>query len=196
MIVDFDDFHEHNHKLELLRELKQINPEFKATLFAVPGLGSPKFWNQVPDWLELVPHGWVHPDSYECDRWSMTRLFDLVEDVQHLNRYITDRPGFVHGFKAPGWQISQSCFYALAVENWWVADQHYNDERRPIGLRCHLIEMPDSDSLTRVRETGHWHGHIQDVCGNGLSETFQDLRELVAAADHFQFVSEVVTPWS
>ena len=47
-VVDFDDLNEENHKLDKLRELKRINPFFKCTVFAVPGLGSTSFWNSVP----------------------------------------------------------------------------------------------------------------------------------------------------
>ena len=189
MVVDFDDFHEHNHHLELLFALKETNPAFKATLFAVPALGSSKFWSLIPDWLELAVHGWEHPDPYECSEWMTDRMFDLFCDMKSL------QPPFVKGFKAPGWQISDGCFHALWDFDWWVADQHYNDERRPHGIRVHLLEEPDADVVARARSCGHWHGHIQNVCGNGLQETFKDLEALVAETQTFHFVSEAVKRW-
>ena len=88
---------------------------------------------------------------------------------------------FVQGFKAPGWQISDGCYEVLLDRGWWVADQPYNDHRRPEGLRVH-----------RLGDGDHWHGHIQNVCGNGLEETFPTVLDLVKNADSFQFISEAV----
>lgn len=171
MTFDFDDFHEHNHKLERLHELKALRPDFKCTAFAVPGLGSPGFWSDVPDWIELAVHGWMHPNPYECLRWNYGRMEALLDNpiVQEF---------FVEGFKAPGWQISDDCYEVLLERGWWVADQHLEDGRRPAALRTYLYE------------DGHWHGHIQDVCGNGIEETWDDLCRAVIAAPSFEFASE------
>ena len=57
MVFDWDDFHEHNHKYELLTQLKELRPDFRCTMFAVPGLASFEFWGEVPDWIELAVHG-------------------------------------------------------------------------------------------------------------------------------------------
>jgi hypothetical protein len=168
---DFDDFHESNHKLERLHELKEINPEFRCTMFAVPALGSAGFWGGLPNWIELAVHGWAHGSVYECSRWSYGRMEALLDNpiVQEF---------FVHGFKAPGWQISDDCYRVLLDRGWWVADQHLEDERRPVGLRTYFYE------------DGHWHGHIQDVCGNGIEETWPQLKEAVLTAHSFEFASE------
>jgi len=173
LIFDWDDFHEGNHKLERFEELKRINPLFRCTVFAVPGLGSDAFWDRVPDWIELAVHGWTHPDSYECLHWDRKRIERLTDE-----RIV--REHFVRGFKAPGWQISDACYEILLERGWWVADQAYNNERRPAGLKAHIVGGPD-----------HWHGHIQNVCGNGLEETWPQLTAAVRDADSFQLISEV-----
>jgi len=90
-------------------------------------------------------------------------------------------PRFVRVWKSPGWQISDGTYQALLDHGFAVADQPYNDHRRPAGLKCH-----------RLGDGDHWHGHIQDVCGNGLSETFAQLLPLVSAAKSFEWISEVV----
>lgn len=172
MIVDFDDFWPGNERTDLLLQLKAANPLFKATLFAAPGLANDSFWEAVPGWLELAVHGWTHPTPLECANWSKLRMQKCLAATPAC---------FVDGFKAPGWQISDGCYEALLERGWWVADQPYNDERRPTGLRVHRLDDGD-----------HWHGHIQDVCGNGLQETFPELLERVKAATEFQFISEVV----
>jgi hypothetical protein len=174
VIVDFDDFHESNHRLDLLHQLRETNPAFRCTLFAVPGLGSLGFWRDVPEWCELAVHGWLHPDPHECQNWTRERALELLD-----HPFVTEC--FTKGFKAPGWQISGGCYQALLERGFWVADQHYNDARRPAGLPVHC--EGDGD---------HWHGHIQDVCGNGLEERWDELVDRVRGATHFQYVSEAV----
>lgn len=172
LCVDFDDFHESNHRLDLLQQLRTFNPAFRCTLFAVPALGTPGFWQSVPEWCELAVHGWLHPDPHECADWTADRMRELIA---------AKPPRFVEGFKAPGWQISDGCYQALAEAGWWVADQHYNDQRRPAELRVHC--EGDGD---------HWHGHIQNVCGNGLEERWDELVDRVRRAETFQLVREAV----
>ncbi len=176
MVFDFDDFHEENHRLDLLHELRRINPDFRCTLFAIPAKCSPDFIATVPEWCELAMHGYEHSSVYECADWSYARTLDAM----------IDRPGpFVRGFKAPGWQISDACFQALARQGWWCADHPDNRERRPEGL-------PIYDYTTYPAS---WHGHIQNDCGNGLEETWTELTVRVKLAHSFSFVSEVVSPW-
>jgi hypothetical protein len=181
MICDFDDFHPGNTGYELLFKLKEANPSFRCTLFAVPGLGSDQFWDDVPDWCELAAHGWRHgghgcPDAREAENWS----YDMALAV-----LLSAPVRFVEGWKSPGWQISDGTYEALVDLGWWCADQHLEDHRRPDGLRTYFYE----DSVDR------WHGHIQNVCSNGLEETFPDLIDRVTMAQDFQFVSEAVVPW-
>lgn len=172
MTFDFDDFHETNHGLEYLTQLKAINPLFRCTVFAVPGLGSDSFWASVPRWIELAVHGWLHPHPRECERWTREQI-EWVLDQDVVKRH------FVNGWKSPGWQTSQVIYEVLAERGWWVADQHLADHVRPAGLRVYLHEDGDN-----------WHGHIQNVCGNGIVETWEQLVEKVRAASEFKFASE------
>jgi len=171
VIFDWDDLHETNHRLDLLGQLREANPAFRCTVFAVPGCGSDSFWESLPDWVELAVHGWVHPDPYECVNWTrqdMERLLDEPVVQKH----------FACGFKAPGWQISDDCYHVLLDRGWWVADQHLEDNRRPPGLPTYFYE------------DGGWHGHIQDVCGNGIEESWGRLVETVRGCREFRFCSE------
>ena len=175
MIFDVDDLHEGHDRMDLLLRLKDANPAFKVTAFAPPALGSLDYWESLPDWIEIAVHGWHHgghgcPDPREAQHWTYEQAMDVLLAVP-------DR--FVKGFKAPGWQISDGTYRALVEIDYWVADQHYNDHRRPAGLRVHC--EGDGD---------HAHHHVQDVCGNGLAESFPALLERVRRAELFQFVSE------
>lgn len=180
MIVDLDDFAADNHRLDLLYELKRINPAFRCTLFAIPARCPAEFLRLVPDWCQLAVHGLAHTEL-ECKEWPYELMEQLIRSMQlPLAAY-----RWAHGFKAPYWAISDGCYGALQAYGWWVADQHLEDGRRPRGLRTYFYE--DSPSF--------WHGHIQDVCGNGLAERFDELAEQVAHADRFQFASEAARPW-
>jgi hypothetical protein len=175
VIVDFDDYSQGNHRLDLLHRLKKANPDFRCTIFAVPGQGTPQFWDATPDWCELAVHGWMHPTPRECEDWTAVQMRTLM----------AAKPArFVEGFKAPGWQISQGCYEALLDGGWWVADHPETTDRRPEGLRVHVLGDGD-----------HWHGHIQNVCGNGLEETWVEVLARVTAAESFELISEVVAPW-
>lgn len=183
LVADWDDVWDGHHKLDRFHELKQINPKFKATLFAVPGRCTRGFLEQVPDWLELAVHGWLHPDPYECLHWPKERLLEVM-DHPLVKTY------FVQGFKAPGWQISAGCYEAIAERGWWLADQRYNDGRRPVQIRVHC--EGDGGDCRRDGVGDHWHGHIQDVCDNGLEETWDRVVERIKGEEEFRFVSEAV----
>lgn len=175
MIFDTDDMHDSNHKFELLWRLKEANPDFRMTAFCVPAYCPDKFLETIPDWVEVAAHGWHHggrhcPDAYEASQWGYT---DTIQVLNNLHER------FAKLWKSPGWQISDGTYHALLDQGWAVADQHYNDHRRPAGLKSHCLGDGD-----------HLHTHVQDVCSNGLAETFPMLLDRVKAATEFQFVSE------
>ncbi len=171
VIFDADDMHDNNHRLDLLWQLKRANRLFRMTAFAVPGLCSDRFLATLPDWIEVAAHGWMHPDPYECVNWTKEQTEQVLD---HLH------PRFVHLWKSPGWQISDGTYEALLERDWMVADQHYNDHRRPISLRVHC--EGDGD---------HVHTHIQDWGSNGLVESWPYLLERVTTADIFATITEV-----
>lgn len=177
MIFDTDDLHETNHRLDLLQQLKAANPQFRLTAFTVPGLVSPSFLEGLPDWIEVAAHGWLHGghdcnDPLEAAEWTCDQTLQVIDGLH---------PRFVRVWKSPGWQISDGTYEALLLRGWAVADQHYNDHRRPPGLPVHC--EGDGD---------HVHTHVQNVCGNGLEETFPYLLDRVSRAESFEFISEVV----
>ncbi len=175
MVFDWDDYGisdaQDKRFLQRLVTLRTIRHDFRCTLFAIPS-AVPVF----EKWIEFAVHGYRHPNPTECADWTYERAMQAI----------ADKPaGFVNGWKSPGWQISDGSYTALLEAGWWIADQPYNDDRRPPGLRTHLLNVgPD-----------HWHGHVQNVCGNGLEETWDEVVALVKAAPSFEFMSEAVRPW-
>lgn len=178
-VIDADDFHANNHRMDLLTEIKRTHPNFKITLFAVPALCDGfDLLNHVPDWISLVPHGWEHPTPRECERWGLTKSLHYLSTVQILF------PMFERGFKAPGWQISDGMYEALHYMRYWLADQSYNNHRAPVGLRRYLLDDNDPRFIKQ-------HYHIQNVCGNGLEERFEDLMAIPHDAE-FEFIRDIV----
>jgi len=157
ILFDADDFCEENNRLDLLFYIKSQIPNFKANLFTIVGKCSPSFIEAVKEisWLDMIPHGWEHETPRECQEWDYDKCKLCITEINKLN--------LTKGFKAPGWQISDPMYQVLKEEGYWVADQHYNDERRP--------EM-------KVFYPTDTHFHIQNVCGNGLEESINRILEL------------------
>lgn len=151
-------------------------------MFAIPALGSEEFWRSTPEWIELAVHGWRHPHPREAAGWTYSEAMFVLSYCSEF---------FAHGFKAPGWQISYDTYQALIDSDWWVADHWENDHRRPKGIKAHVV----SREAANLIDPDHWHGHIPNVCGNGIEETFPALSERVLQATDFQFISEAVKPW-
>lgn len=181
LIFDSDDLTE-DSDLGPLHALKQANPAFKLTCFAIPTRCSREFTGGLPDWIEVAWHGWEHgdppTDGGECKEWTRAQMADVLLALEA-------RDQGERLFKAPGWQLSDDCYQALAGFDWMLADQPYNDERRPRGLATH--RLGDGDP--------HIHTHLTDVCGNGLAERYDEWEALVRAATEFRFVSEACVPW-
>jgi hypothetical protein len=164
---------------DILLELKNANPAFKATLFAIPGEMTPELilWAVANrSWIELAVHGIFHRSNYECAGLTAEQFkqdMAFVEDAGFI-RF------FAKGFKAPGWQISDGVYQWLKNNGWWVADQAYNDERRPTDLPVYKI---GENSI---------HTHTWNCVGNGVYELYDQLVEQVKDETDFKFVSEVV----
>ncbi len=178
-VVDADDFHSGNHNLELLCKLKRTHPNFKITLFSVPAFCPQSFIRTVgADWMSFVPHGWSHPTPRECEHWGYNESINYLEFIE------VSFPFMERGFKAPGWQISDGMYQALLEKDYWVADQAYNNHRRPKELRKYIL-TEDEDRYIKL------HYHIQNVCGNGLQERFDELMAIPEDAE-FNFIKDII----
>jgi hypothetical protein len=182
-IVDLDDFCEPSNSLPLLDQLKRDLPGFVVTLFVVPGLSTPGWLREIctaRPWIEIVPHGWFHQTSRECQHWDRMETYAYL---RYLERFETElaAPGspveLQRGFKAPGWQISDTTLEVLAKEGYWVADQPNNRHRRPRGLRVYELNHP-----SRI------HGHIGHLGGYNPNELSLIAGLIRGAPGPFDFV--------
>ena len=178
--LDLDDFCETNSSLELLKRLKEEIPGFRVNLFTIPGLCTPVWLSWVQQaygsWVDLIPHGWAHTTPRECESW----------DASQCDRYFDwlgrNYPTLTQGWKAPGWQISGAMFQALRRRNWWLADQPYNRERRPQGLRIYELDSPNK-----------LHGHIGHLGGYNANELSLIYREILKRREEpFGFIRDLM----
>lgn len=196
IIVDADDFCEQNQRLDVLLRLKRQIPTFKITLFSIPFHCSPEFIREIQtfDWIDMVQHGWAHDSNYECLSWTKAECREALR--------LARKRGFTtRGFKAPGWQISEGCYEALAEEGYWVADQDYNSKRRRhLDLACYVIEGSQPlyqcfNGATEIKHGCAIHGHIGHWGGhnaNTLELIEADILEAARSDTDFRFIREVI----
>lgn len=200
MIFEWDDFGA-NHVIsdmcqshdcrDQLDKLHILNPAFKATLFAIPGEMTAELlaWCVANSgWIELAVHGFYHTSNYECEKMTYTEFDSLMVDAPIIAGF------FKKIFRAPGWQISTDAIEWLADHNWIIADQGYNDERRP-----EMLAYVNYDNNFTVYDGKNpygveaYHGHTWDVGWNGIYEDYAKVEDLVKNCKEFKFVSELFT---
>ena len=187
VVFDLDDAQcsSKDYALGFLFYLKGIYPKLKITLFAIPARCTPSFLKALDalDWVELAVHGYDHNSNYESLEWSLEQALESLEYAERLGH-------FVKGFKAPGWQISDATYQALLQKGYWVADQDYNNDRRPKELPCYLLSHP-------------WcvHGHTWSINTpdplqqNGIEQLLARGLEFTPETN-FHFISEIInTEW-
>lgn len=201
MVFDADDFG-CNHEIsdmcqshdcrDILLKLKEINSNFKATLFAIPAemtMDLLQWCVANMDWIELGVHGFQHDSNYECEKWTYEQMDNAMSLVANLG-------AFTHGFKAPGWQISDECFRWLKEHDWWVADKNYNNDRRPKNLKAYVnydgndMRVHHQHKVSDVLPASHHH--TWNCVGNGVYEQFDYLKDLVSKQDNWKFISEAI----
>lgn len=197
MIFEFDDFgcdhiisdmcQSHDCR-DQLKRIKEVCPDFKVTLFAIPAEMTMELlgWcQQNKDWVQLGVHGFFHSSNYECHKMT----YDDFDFMMRAFGAILDK-NFVKVFRAPGWQISDGALEWLADHNWIVADQSYNDDRRPLNLRSYVY----NDNTKTFRIAGAtvdaFHGHVWNCMGNGIYEAYDQIMSLASEAKEFKFITE------
>lgn len=175
MYLDLDDYCDDNNSLELLHSLKDSIPGLKVNLFTIVGRCSDAFleYSKSLNWIDCIPHGFLHNTSRECESWDFNKCKSYIKWLQRFN--------LTKGFKAPGWMISDDMYYALEREDYFVADQAYNNKRRPSKIKTYLLDSPDK-----------LHGHIGNLGGINNNELSLIMPEILKYKDQeFGFIRDV-----
>lgn len=199
-ILNLDDFYSCNHGIPKLDRLNAYFDNFKVTVFAIPDC-LPDDWVKMDvltrPYIQLALHG-AHHLFHECANW------DFVTAVKAITE--AEQSWTVRGFKAPFWIDSTGTLKACKKLGYWAAlncDHEPPYGNLPEGLKIYY----HTEDISNIPENfkGEYlklHGHIQDVCGNGLGECFDNIIKLPKDTE-FMWIDDYVKetggdslPWS
>lgn len=196
--LSLDDFSIVNNRLDILKELKNLYPNFKVSLFTVP-VDRKEDWGRwlirkelleevkrCLDWIQIIPHGLYHNGSEmrNCDYGEFKfKIFPAIEQA-----FKDDGLPYVNGFKPPHWRVSNNVVKALDEVGWWMAI----DKRQPLmpstkrfykynyGIDEPFWEIdPDKEPVLKL------HGHVYG-CKNDILRCFNNICKLpITTGWHF-----------
>lgn len=185
VVIDFDDLCDTNDRMDVLERLRERDPGFKVTLFAIPTRCSDallKKYDAEKDWVQLGIHGFRH-SRHEALGWTQ----DEAEDK--MNRAMAIYP-FAPIFKAPNWQMHDEVYAACKAKGIAVADHFSNTGIIPEGMPVYIYNLRlRNDPYTRL------HGHIQNWNFTGLEEAYEQWSAPEIGSDYL-FVSDAVAPYA
>lgn len=153
--LGLDDWNTKNINMQIwraLRELQREYPDFKINMFVSGGL--PKKTRER--WMRYCLHGWYHTPN-EMVAWT------------HIVKW-----GFSKIYKAPYWQLPDYFYKDLRDHGWQIMlNPEVEDPREGIRFNWNIKNEPD---LTQDVLIGH--GHVQNVCDNGLLESLDRIKML------------------
>lgn len=163
VVIDFDDLCDGNDRLDVLLRLKERDPGFKVTLFAIPMRCSDELINKYEaqkDWIALGIHGWRH-SRHECLAWTSEETEDKVKLAQEIY-------DFAPIFKAPNWETCDELYAGLLKSDVAIADHIRNIDILPHDNKSYVYNVSlREDPYVRL------HGHIQPYHGTGLEEGWE-----------------------
>jgi hypothetical protein len=193
--LEADDFNPVNHRLDVLRKLRDRYDDFKITMFTVPWDiryetekgGAPITDERFTEWVNIVRHG-VDDGWLEIAVHGLThapREFEGMEKKQadaritFAEKFLKDaKIPFVKIFKAPQWLLSEEAKKAVEDRGYKVVEDGYYNWNFKDDFPVELDEVIG-------------HGHVQNVCDNGLDEALLRLVQ-IPEEYKFKFISEVL----
>lgn len=164
IVMDFDDLADGNDRLDVLMRLKERDPGFKVTLFAIPtrcGDDLLRKYDAIKDWVQLGIHGWRHA-RHECLAWTSEETEEKIELARGIY------PHFASVFKAPNWETCDELYMGLKNSGVAVADHVRNIEIVPADMPHYIYNVKLRDDVYR-----RMHGHIQNWFKDGLEEEYE-----------------------
>ncbi|MHB8483958.1 MAG: DUF2334 domain-containing protein [Nitrospiria bacterium] len=183
--LDFDDFSLENNNFFYLKQLKELYPDIKFSMFYIPvdqqykarlmDLQREAVRNEIANavkegWMELIPHGLMHifgefkNASYE----DMEIVLKAYEE--HFKEL--DVP-YVKGFKAPNWLMSTEAIRCLNDKGWFLAI----DRNQPETLKAkrnYVYNWSIDEPFPKLKLV-KGHGHISEPSLNSISLSFKNL---------------------
>ena len=156
--LDLDDFGEANTRLDWLWILKNEFPNFKVNLFTIPSASSLNFLEYIKtlDWIQICVHGAQHLNNEEVSESSL----------KEFNKF-----GYAKVYRAPFWQLSDEMYNRLKKLDYKIMINP-SDFREGIKYNWNIKDSPPELPIL------YGHGHVQDVCENGLMESLENIMKL------------------
>lgn len=178
VVFDLDDFADAWNILPELDHLKDVYPDFRCTLFAIPEKCSPALLREAKsrDWIELGVHGITHTPNEELKAVDAATLGRALRGL--------DYDTYARVFRPPGWYITSE--HVAACNAAGVAVALHVRDRKTLGSKCrHGYYCCDE-----ARPYAHFHTHR--TCGNGIQECLPELLTRWIPEQAFSFVSDAV----
>lgn len=190
IIFDLDDFSDNYNCLPQLKLMRKQIPQLKVNLFTIPKAISFQLLHEIgtENWINVIPHGMTHKNNFECSKMTEEEAHEMLMSIPYKKYY-------KKGFKAPGWQISESTMKILKKHNYWLAVQ-WSDGRmngNPDGpYQPAVIDGLNYYSINELPE-GYKaiHGHTWNTCGNGIDEKIKEWIEEMKG-NEFSFIEEIL----
>jgi len=185
-VLDFDDLTDTNNPIDTLLTMRDRDPRFKVTLFAIPTRCSDQLYGSYDkhrDWIQLGVHGWRHA-RHECLGWTSEETVDKLQRCRGIY------PPFANIFKAPNWEIDLETYAGCKEAGFAVADHIRNIEILPYKQPHYIYNIRlRNDRFQRL------HGHIQPWNGTGLTESPDgqvNQKYLLPIGTKYAFLSDAV----
>ena len=178
IIVSYDDLWEGNDHWEEFEALYKEFPDLKITFFVIIGKCSEEFLKKIRQpWTELVYHCWSH---HRKD-WLIWSKEEAKEKLIEYLKY-----GFVKGFKAPHYRITDEICEACDELNFWIC----SSPTVQVNSKKYWYTYPKDGVVLNYPEYDEYYDHLQNV---NFSECLERLKQFCRDNNpNFKFISEMI----
>jgi hypothetical protein len=168
--LDFDDAWKGNMTFQVnnaLNKLYKHFPKFRVNLFVPGGLEMPEYITDR-EIFSYCLHGWAHKHDeiltdYKLKIWKGAKVY-----------------------RAPFWQLPDEMYRRLHRHGYKIMlNPEVKDTRIGIRFNWNLKDNPPLDEEVIIG-----HGHIKNVCGNGILESFERIMMLPQDTE-FKFLRDL-----
>jgi len=184
--LDFHDFSLENNQFFYIKQLKELYPDIKFSMFYIPvdqqyyarlmDLQRDMVLNEIKNavsegWMELIPHGLTHifGEFKNASYDDMELILKAYEE--HFKQL--ELP-YVKGFCAPNWLMSKEAIACLNGHGWWYAlDRNQPDMYK--ADKNYTYNWDVADPFPKELKDVMGHGHISLPSMNAIELTFKNL---------------------
>lgn len=184
--LDFHDFSLENNQFFYLKQLKELYPDIKVSMFYIPV--DQQYYNRLMDlqrdivlselkqaikdgWIELIPHGLTHIfGEFKNASYDDMKLI-LKAYKEHFKQLNIP---YIKGFCAPNWLMSKDAIKCLDDNGWWYATDRNQPEMYK-AKKNYVYNWDIKNSFPKESNLVMGHGHISLPSINALELSFKNL---------------------